>query len=89
MSVLIVAYDLHGQPGKNRDLLKYLNRYDCTRLTESTYAIDTTKNTATVLQELRSFLEMEDACYVINLRKPYCEHGPGDASDWLNQRLSW
>jgi hypothetical protein len=91
MAVLIVTYDLNRErTGSDREgLLKYIKSHSWARLSESSYAIATDKDSATVVGEARAYLDQNDNIYVINLKKPYSGWGPKEVNDWLESSLRY
>jgi len=87
MAVLLVTYDLR-KPGQDYDdLYKAIKSYPWARLSESSYAVDTTEPPDTLFRELRNHMDSNDQLYIINLTRPYSGFGPQDVNNWLEQHL--
>ncbi len=89
MAVLLITYDLN-RPGKDYpDLLKAIKEYTWAKLSESSYAISTSKSASDVFNQLKPFVDKNDNIYVINLKRPYAGFGPKEVNDWLEQHLPY
>jgi len=89
MSVLLVTYDLK-KPGQDyTDFLKVIRSYDYARLSESSYALNTTQSPSDVYNKLRPYMDANDHIYVINLKRPYSGYGPKEVNDWLEKNLPY
>ena len=89
MAVLLVTYDLN-RPGKDYpDLLKTIKEYSWSKISESSYAINTTKSPIDVFNQLKPFVDKNDNLYVINLKRPYTGFGPKEVNEWLEQNLPY
>ena len=87
MSVLLVTYDLN-KPGQDyTDFLNVIKSYDCTKLSESSYAIKTSKSPSDVYKELRPHQDSNDHVYIIELGHLHKGYGPTATNDWLTQNL--
>jgi len=87
MAVLLVTYDLN-KPGQDyNDFYKIIKSYPYAKLSESSYAINTTDSPQTVVDRLRRYMDANDHLYVINLKRPYAGYGPKNVNDWLEQHL--
>ncbi|HEX5736123.1 MAG TPA: hypothetical protein VF131_25065 [Blastocatellia bacterium] len=92
MSVLLVTYDLNAEKKKKdgyEGFYKVIKSYPWARLSESSYAIDTTDSVSTVYSKLRDHMDANDHVYIITLKKPYQGFGPKDVNDWLESRLPY
>lgn len=88
MSVLLITYDLK-KPGQDySDLLKYIKGHAWARLSESSYAIKTSKSVETVYDEVRQSMDADDFVYVINLKRPYVGYGKKTVNEWLEKHLT-
>ena len=89
MAVLLVTYDLN-RPGKDYpDLLKTIKEYSWAKISESSYAINTTKSPIDVFNQLKPFVDKNDNLYIINLKRPYTGFGPKEVNEWLEQNLPY
>ena len=87
MAVLLVTYDLN-KPGQNYDdFIATFKKYSWAKLSESSYAIDTTKSPSAIYNELHPFMDKGDQVYIIPLGSPYMGFGPKDVNEWLDNRL--
>ena len=87
MSVLLITYDLK-RPGQDYpDLLKYIKGHAWARLSESSYAIETSLSPSAVLAQARKFIDANDTIFVITLTSPWDGFGPKDVIEWLQKRL--
>ena len=90
MPVLLVTYDLNKEGKSKVDYDKFYklrNSYDYVRLSESSYAFNTTETPETVKTKLRAVIDPNDYLYVINLKAPYTGFGPKSVNDWLAKNL--
>lgn len=87
MASLIITYDLNKET-KRPDILKDIKAYESwAKLSESSYAVTTSKTPKQVYDQLSKHLDGNDNCYVISLRKPFYGQGPQDVNDWLLENL--
>ncbi len=87
MAVLLVTYDLN-KPGQDySDFYKVIKSYTWARLSESSYAIATSKATKTVYEELAPHIGRGDQLFVIGLENNWHGFGPRDVYDWLKEHL--
>jgi hypothetical protein len=88
MAIILVDYDLK-QPGQAYDsLMAYVKQHPWARLSESSYAIDTSSTPEDVKATIRRITDSNDNIYVITLKRPYSSWGPKDVNEWLDQRLT-
>ena len=57
------------------------------KLSESSYAIDTSEDPDDVYARLTPFLDGDDQLYVITLSRPYYGQGSQKVNEWLEQHL--
>ncbi len=87
MAILLVTYDLN-KPGQDySNFLEKIRLYPSTRLSESSYAIQTSKSPQSVYKELTPHLDKNDYIYIITLSKPYFGYGPENVNKWLEYYL--
>jgi len=90
MATYIVTYDLN-QEGTTRpkivDEIRSLGS-DSIRLSESSYAITTSRSPEAVFRALKDILDDNDQLYVITLRKPHAGRGKREVKTWLESNLS-
>jgi len=87
MAILLVTYDLN-KPGQDySDFLKIIKGYPYARLSESSYAIQTTETPIAVYNKLTPHMDKNDQVYLIILQKPFYGLGPKEVNDWLTNNL--
>lgn len=86
MSVFIVAYDLNREVVRP-NIVAEIKKKPWARLSESSYAIETSETAGQVFTRLRKFIDQNDNIYVIPLVGPYAGFGPKDVNDWLTSNL--
>ena len=87
MSVLLITYDLN-KPGQDySDFIDTFKKYSWARLSESSYAIKTSKSPSIIRDELSPHMDKNDYVYVITLSKPYSGFGPKKVNTWLDENL--
>ena len=87
MSVLLITYDLN-KPGQDySDFIDTFKKYAWAKLSESSYAIKTSKSPSTIRKELSPHMDKNDHVYVITLSKPYSGWGPEKVNEWLDENL--
>ena len=92
MAVLLFTYDLNAERNKKGDyneLYKVRNSYAYAKLSESSYAIETSESPQTVYNKVSKYLDGNDALFVITLKRPYFGQGPKEVIDWLEKRLTY
>jgi hypothetical protein len=92
MSVLLVTYDLNKEGKSKVDYDKFYklrDTYDNVKLSESSYAFNTTETPTTVYNKLKPIIDPNDHIYVINLKRPYIGFGPQKTNDWLEKNLPY
>ena len=90
MAVLLVTYDLNKEGKSKVDYNKFYkirDTYDNVKLSESSYAFNTTESPQTLTNKLREVIDANDHIYVITLKKPYSGFGPKPVNDWLERNL--
>ena len=88
MAVYIVTYDLNREVVRP-NILAEIKQKTWAKLSESSYAIDTTETAQDVFNRLRPLIDDDDNLFVIPLRKPYAGYGPEAVIQWLDQRLTY
>ena len=87
MAVLLVTYDLN-KPGQDySDFIDTFKKYPWARLSESSYAIETSKTPQIIYDELAPNMDKNDQVYIITLSKPFWGLGPEDVNKWLSANL--
>lgn len=90
MSVLLVTYDLNKESGSKVDYNKFYklrDAYDYVKLSESSYAFNTSETPSTVYNKLKPVIDANDHIWIINLKKPYSGYGPKATIAWLDKNL--
>ncbi len=89
MNVLLITYDLNKET-KRPPIVAEINKIGKSRvrLSESSYAVATSKSTETVYKDLKRILDEDDVLYVITLKEPCDGRGPEETIDWLDEHLS-
>lgn len=88
MAGLLVAYDLNSPGQRHADLLEFLKeQFPLAKLSESSYAIATTKTPSQVFAQLKPYIDKNDQIYVISLNRPYSGQGKKAVNDWLDLHL--
>ena len=90
MSVLLITYDLNDEDIRPPivDAIKELGS-SYVQLSESCYAIVTSKSPRDVYEQLEDMIDENDDLYIITLKNP--AHGCGDRGviQWLEQNLEY
>ena len=87
MASLLVTYDLNKET-KRPNILEDVKSFGpWAKLSESSYAIQTSSTPKQVYEKLSKHLDSNDNCYVISLRKPFWGRGPQEVNDWLSNQL--
>ena len=87
MAVLLVTYDLNKQGQNYSKFLEVVKSYAWVRLSESSYAIETSKSPDMVYRELKPFADENDSFLIIGLKNPHQGWIEKSVHDWLNQKL--
>lgn len=86
MAIYVVAYDLNKET-KRPNITGEVKKTAYAKLSESSYAIDTTETPEQVHARFKPHLDANDDFYVLTLKKPWTGYGPKDVIAWLQQRL--
>ncbi len=91
MAVILVAYELNRNDGDHSEVLDVIERYPSTRLSGSTYAIETDESPETVCDDLVARIGRDGQVYVIAVTGPYKGFykglGPEDVDKWLEEHF--
>lgn len=87
MSVMLVTYDLNAPGQSYEQILGYIKSFAWARLSESTYAIETTLDVSSVYNGIRQVMDANDQVYVVPLGYPYAGFGPPLVNGWLETKL--
>ena len=90
MAVLLVTYDLNREAGSKVDYNKFYkvrDTYDYVRLSESSYAFNTTESTDTVKAKIQGAFDANDYVWIIPLKRPYSGYGLKTTIAWLDKNL--
>ncbi|WP_156942309.1 hypothetical protein [Hyphomonas adhaerens] len=86
MAIYIVAYDLNNEV-QRPNIIQEIDKTNWARLSESSYAIETSETVSQVHARFRKYLDDDDQFYVITLSRPWTGQGPRNVNQWLAQRL--
>lgn len=89
MAILLVTYNMNKPSQDYTEFHRVIKKYPWKKLSESSYALDTTEFTVSLFNQLRPLQDKSDHLYVVALRRPYAGFGPSDVNDWLKQRLPY
>jgi hypothetical protein len=88
MPVSLITYDLSHKPEKDYEpVWKYIKQFDWARLSESSYAVDSTLSPQAIFNQLSSLIHDNDRMLVITLTRPYAGRHAKDVIDWLATHL--
>lgn len=87
MATYIVAYDLNKETKRPNIVEEVKKGGNWARLSESSYAVETSESQTQVMARLRKHLDDNDNCYVVTLSRPWDGWGPKDVIDWLRNKL--
>lgn len=87
MRTKVVAYDLNNETQRPNIVKTVKDLGSWARLSESSYAVETSKSPKEILALLRKHLDADDNCYVITLTAPWYGWGPEEVLQWLRKRL--
>lgn len=83
MAVYLITYDLK-QPGRNyQPVYEYLKRFTHCKGMESVWLLETSKSTASILDDLKSLTDKSDVVFVTRLQRDWASLHYG-CGDWLN-----
>ena len=89
MSVLLVTYDLNSPGQKHSELLAELKEFPWAKLSESSYAVQTSLTPDQLYNRLSKHTDKNDNIFIITLKKPWQGYGPKDVIDWLSNKLTY
>jgi hypothetical protein len=88
MSTLLITYDLN-KPGQNyEELKKYIDKFAWARLSESSYAIETSLSPEQIYSELSGIIDSSDTVYIVTLTNPWYGQGSKEVNQWLSEHLN-
>lgn len=83
MAIILVTYDLK-KPGQNYSaVFEYLKRFTYCKHMESVWLLDTTVNTETIREGVRSMADSNDTVFVVRLQREWSSWNYVCAA-WLN-----
>lgn len=88
MNVLLITYDLNNEDNRPDVVDKIKEIGSCAKLSESSYAVATSKTPRTVHKILEDIFDEDDNIYVITLKRPRSGRGPKRTNQWLDKHLS-
>ena len=90
MNVLLITYDLNNETRRPRIVRRIEGLgSSCVQLSESCYAIATSKSPEDVYKYLEDMIDSDDDLYVITIKKPAHGRGDGAVVQWLDENLKW
>lgn len=91
MAVLLVAYELDRADVDHSEVLELIEQYSSTRLSESTYAIETDETPESLCDDLVARIGPDGRVYVIAVTGPYRGFykgfGPEEVGSWLEEHF--
>lgn len=87
MAVLLVTYNLKLSGPNNMKLITAIEKFDHTKLTESSYAIATSDSPKRILDVLRPLVDENDLLFVLTLALPAAGHGDAGKIHWLEGNM--
>jgi hypothetical protein len=89
LPTLLITYDLNKEKSKDdyAGFYKVIKRGAWTRLTDSTYAVHTDASPTDIYNQLRPYVDDDDAVFVITLGTPWAGLSTPAAIQWLQTRL--
>ena len=88
MGILLVTYDLNKEAVRPK-IVTEVKKTAWARLSESSYAIDTSETPQAVYNRFRYLLNQNDNFLVLRLRRPHFGQNKQAVIDWLEERLQW
>jgi len=90
MSVLLVTYDLNREANRP-NITKKIRETGTSwaMLSESSYAIETSRTPDDVYSALKPLIDSNDNIYIITLKKPWTGFGTKEVNDWLANKLTY
>ena len=88
MAILLVAYDLHKKKeSEYQDFHNIIEKNPFTKLSESSYAIETQETPVAVYEKLRPCVDDADKFYIVTLIQPFYGFGEKAVNQWLTEKL--
>jgi hypothetical protein len=90
MAVLLVTYDLNKEGKSKVDYNKFYalrDKYDHVKLSESSYAFNTTETPNALYNKLKPLLDENDYIYIITLSRPKMGYHLKSVIAWLEKNL--
>ncbi|WPZ30775.1 hypothetical protein T8A63_07370 [Sulfitobacter sp. OXR-159] len=89
MACYIVTYDLNKETKRPNILKDIKGLGGWAKLSESSYAVSTSKTPSEVFNHLKKHIDGNDNLYIISLSRPFFGQGPTDVNEWLERNLPW
>lgn len=87
MAVRLITYDLN-RTGQNYDgFMKVIKNYTWARLSESSYAVDTSDTPEMIYKKLEPYVDSNDYVVVITLEANWWAYHTQEILDWLREHL--
>lgn len=91
MAILLVTYDLNKEGKSKVDYNKFYkirDSYDHVRLSESSYAFNTSESPIDLYNKLKPVIDSDDDILIITLKKPYYGYHRKPTIEWLDSKLT-
>lgn len=88
MPLLLITYQVFSQDDDHEnDLVEAIEYYPNTKLTETSYVIETKDQPQVIFEELRRFLDRRDTLLIFRIKSPWYGHGHMDMIDWVSKKI--
>lgn len=85
---MLITYDLNKET-KRPPIVDKIKEFEAwAKLSESTYAVNTSLSVNEVYNRLKPMFDDNDVLYIITLNKPWTGYGPKKVNEWLENNLS-
>ena len=89
MNIRIITYDLNKELNSDdyKGIITYIKQHNWARLSESSYAIETTKTPQLIYNDISKYLDDGDRVLILTLTTPYYGVHQKEVIDWLAAKL--
>jgi hypothetical protein len=87
MSVYLITYEFNRSGQDYSGVLSLLQSYPHVRLSEGSFAIETSEATRTVYNKITKFLKPNTHVYILTVTKPFYSQCVEDVKKWLGNHL--
>ncbi|MDH0892900.1 MULTISPECIES: hypothetical protein [unclassified Pseudomonas] len=88
MAIYLITYDLNNPGQKHNQVLTAIKEFPAwARLSESSYAVDSTSTSKQIFDYLAVHIDKNDTLLVITLSLPYYGQASKEVIDWLSNGL--